>query len=260
MKLLTSLTLLLLVALRSHAAPVWVVAGSVRIGEAQCSFSLPMLTWNANAVAHNLGERAAAVRVLGFSNGLASAPSTLALEPRASAYVPTRPTDALAPLPPVYIAKLDVPDDVRVESRLTFSYDQCLGAPPLGPAGKIALPVFRAVIAANMPQVHLGTDLGIQDVRVNVGIYNAGSEWATAKIVMRRPSCRSSADRTTLVSVPPDTLLQVTALPPLPCETATSLEPHVTYATITVDQPSVSYAVTLSNTNAPIVTLGAATP
>ncbi|MDQ3282726.1 MAG: hypothetical protein M3Q69_15090 [Acidobacteriota bacterium] len=260
MKTRLTLSLLFFLTLRVYAAPVWVVAGSVRVGEEGCSVSRPMLTWNANGVAHNLGESAAAVRVLGFSNGLASTPATVTLDAAASAYLPLRPTDNLPPLPPVYIAKLDVPDQVRIESRLTFSYDQCLGAPPLGPAGKVALPVYRALIPANTQQVHLGTDLGIQDVRVNVGIYNAGSQWATAAIVMRRPSCRSSADRTTLVSIPPDSLVQVTALPPLPCDTASLVEPHVTYAVVTVDQPSVSYAVALSNTNAPVVTVGVGTP
>jgi hypothetical protein len=157
----------------------------------------------------------------------------------------------------LFAVRLDVPAGVAVEPRLEYrAAGTCGGAPPpLGPSGKIGMPAFR-LTDANEPQRHFGLDLGIQPSRVNVGVYNAGGSAATATIELRRAACNDPS--TTIVTVPPDTLVQVSARTPPPCASPLfpRTPPWIVNGTVTVDQPSFTYATPLSNVQRPVISFG----
>jgi hypothetical protein len=242
---------LLLFACSLHAAEVLVVAGSASGGRNACGG--PLYFWSTETVAHNLGDAPATVALLAFSNAFEPSvpPPPVTIAPGESRSLPFFGD---VPSTPVYATRLDVGDGIRIESRLHYSYDSCAGAPPLGPAGKMALPVFDELTPSGARQVHLGTDLGLQASRVNVGIYNAAQTAAVAVIAVRRPACHEGGEGTTTVTIPPDSLIQVAAPVPPVCPTPdSSLQPYVTYTTVTVDQPSFSYAIALSRAQGPNV-------
>ena len=127
-------------------------------------------------------------------------------------------------------------------------------------AGAVALPVFDHLTAPTQPQIHFGTDLGVQPARYNVGIYNAADVRATATVEVTHPACPGDAKVTRTLSIPPHTLAQESLFGIGPsCEGQLSdvgVSPWTTYTTVTVDQPSLSYVVSLAGTERPQVTLG----
>jgi hypothetical protein len=160
----------------------------------------------------------------------------------------------------LWVTRLTVPADVTVEGRLEFFFEGCTG-PFVGRArGRIALPVFRSLVPAGVRTLHAGTDLGVQNVRTNVSVYNAGSVTATATIEVHRAGCAITLPPVTLVvSIPPDTLVQtpVYEAPPA-CTDHLSVERWAAYTVVRVDQPSLSFVVSLSNEAAPSATIGVA--
>lgn len=174
--------------------------------------------WRDSILFYNPGPAPATIRFVDVSNGGAPAPSPLTL------IVPTGKTlsvyDATAdswrprhiPPVPLWVLHLDVPDGVIVESRNQFFESLPVG--PLliqAPRGKVPMPIIRQLTPAGQPQVHIGTDLGGPDSRVNVILYNASTETATATIEVRR-ACDDVVVDSRVVTVPPNTAVQAGGL------------------------------------------------
>ena len=101
-------------------------------------------------------------------------------------------------------------------------------------------------------QVHLGTDLGGPDSRINVVIYNSGDAPANATIAVRRTCDDGLADERT-VTIPPNTVVQASGLRPgdaVSC-LGSSSEPWTRYAVVTVDHPSLSFVSNVTEERAP---------
>jgi hypothetical protein len=238
-------------SLTAAAADSWVLFGSARGFTAGCE---PSYVWATQTIFHNTASFDRQIAVLHQSGNLILPP---VITVRAGESLPLWPSFTDVPPAGLSAVRLDVPSDVAVESRLEYrNILPCSGQPPaLGPSGKIALDSFR-VVDAGQAQHHYGLDLGTQSVRVNVGVYNASMTFATATVELRRPSCSDPA--ITVITLPPDTLLQMSVPVPPICPTPSN--PHTPYylvnATVTVDQPSFSYATIVSNVQPPNVTFG----
>ncbi len=240
----------LLLACTLYAAPAHVIrfnASGPRVGVCNT------LTWHDNLTFYNTTDSTVTVRVLGISNGtpFSTSPDRIDIPPGhvvladvlGSAWLPTNDR-----APGLWIMHLDVPEGVIIESRNEmFQGSACiLPFPPLS-LGKVSLPVFRAAVPANQPQVHLGTDIGSKDARINVGIYNQSDVIANAHIEVRR-SCDSSLVDARDVQVPPDTLVQFAGFQKGAdtCGSDATTFRWMRYTVITVDEPSMTFATSLS--------------
>ena len=125
------------------------------------------------------------------------------------------------------------------------------------------MPVVQTLTSAGVPQVHLGTDIGSADLggtpgngRTNVGIYNAGSVAASATVELRR-ACDGVLVASQAVAIPANSIVQLVGFSSVfqGC-TAIDTAAFESYVVVTVDQPSFSYAVTLSNDRPPFAALG----
>lgn len=151
------------------------------------------------------------------------------------------------------VNKLDIPDGVVISS-LADVYGppiRCGGGPPPGENhffGSLPLPVFRSLAATNERQIHLTTDLGVQESRTNVIVYKAGTSLATGRIEVRA-GCDDSLIAERLVAIPSGSAIQVTGLSDqLPRFCSAAKTPVFTrYVAVTVDQPSLSHVTTISN-------------
>jgi len=242
-----------LFAASASASESWVLFGSVLGYRNGCD---PSYVWKTEPIFHNRSAADQIIAVL-HRSGTFSLPGTLTIPAGTSL-----PLSLLAGGPQLGIGviELDAPADVTVQPRLEYeNILPCSGAAPaLGPSGNIPLPLFH-VVEAGQAQLHYGLDLGIQSVRVNVGVYNAGTRTATATIVLQRPSCNNPTS--TSVTVPPDALIQVPIpVPPICSVPVNPSPPFLLNATVVVDQPSFSYATTVSNGQSPNVTFGAGMP
>lgn len=245
------LAAVLFTAADAAAVESWVLFGAALGYRSGCD---PSYIWKAEPMFHNGAAAARTVAIL-HQSGIGSLPSTVTIPAGTSL-----PLSRFVGGPPLSLGaiELDVPADVTLQPRL--EYEDILpcsgfGAAP-GPTGHISLPLFH-VVDAGAVQPHYGLDLGIQPVRINAGVYNAGTGTATANITVRRPACETST--TTVVAVPPDTLAQVpVAVPPI-CEPVNGTPMYMVNATVVVDQPSFSYATTVSNGQAPSATFGVGT-
>ena len=110
---------------------------------------------------------------------------------------------------------------------------------------------------AGVPQAHLGADLGTDeigrpaDARTNVGIYNGGDTVATATVEVKR-NCDGSPIARATATLPPDSVVQLNGLQQQTLDAPPGcIESFETYVVVTVDQPSFSYVVTLSNEQPP---------
>ena len=245
--------ILALLPLHAFASDAWVIMGRAAGGQ---TCSVPAVTWTADALVRNFGGSRAVVRQVHDSNGGVLQDATeLDLEPGQSASLLQNATPQS-----LFVRHLDVPADVVVDGRLELSYYvPCTGVPPApGPGAKVALPVYTQLTPANVRKVFTGTDIGYSDnARVNVGIYNAGSVTAVATIDVRRGPCEGVRRD---VTIPADTLVQFSL--PMPAKCDSSLDPAglpwAGYTTVTADQATLSYAVTLSNTSIPTATFAVA--
>src|SRR5439155_14391174 len=149
-------------------------------------------------------------------------------------------------VPPLWVLHLDIPDGVVAESRdeyyVSFGISELLPAP----RGKVSMPIFRQLVAAGSPQVHVGTDLGGNDSRVNVGIYNAGVQTATASVEIHR-ACDGAVMDSRAVLIPANTIVQTGGMVvgPSTCPSAT-IQSWARYTVVTVSQPSLTF---VSNVN-----------
>jgi hypothetical protein len=195
------------------------------------------------------------VRVLGISNGSpgTSTPDHLDLPPgvvvQANLALKGAWEPVARPFGNVWMMHLDVPDGVVIESRNEMFDSYICNASPaeLGSLGKVSLPIFRDAVPANQQQVHLGTDLGSKNVRVNVGIYNQAQVIANAHIEVRR-SCDNAVVDSRDVQIPADTVLQVTGLQNglSVCSGTPATQDWLRYTVVTVDQPSMTFTSVIS--------------
>jgi hypothetical protein len=236
------------------ASDAWVILGRAGGGGQVCGG--PAVIWTADAVVRNVGTDRASVQVVHDSfGGVFTAPALIDLDGGHSASM----IGGTSPQA-LFVRHLDVPQNVVVDGRLELSYlTPCTGAPPApGPGAKVSLPVFKELTPAGRPNVITGTDIGYSDnARVNVGIYNAGPVTAFANIDVRRGLCEGVRRD---VTVPADTLVQFSL--PLAPKCDASLDPNglpwAGFTTVTVAQPSLSYAVVLSNAALPTATFSVA--
>ena len=115
-----------------------------------------------------------------------------------------------------------------------------------GSLGHASMPVFTALVPAQVPQIYLGTDLGERESRANVGIYNAGSVPATADVQLRR-TCDNSVVDQRIVTVDPNATVQVGLFGSVDnvCDRISSFT-WSRYTVVTVDQPSITFVSNLA--------------
>lgn len=234
------------------------------------------LAYRDELIFHNAGGSDAAIALLGVSNGTAAQPQSLTIPAgrvRSSEGscegCSASSTWAPDPQPLLWVAHLDIPDEVETVSRilvLAGSPEVCNGFP--GPSARtyagIPMPVVRALTPAGRPQTLLGADIGgdssgtADDGRTNVGIYNGGSASGTASVDLRR-GCDGSLLETRTIVIPANTIVQVNGLSNVftgcnDLDTGT----YEAFVVVTVDQPSFSYSVTLSNVRLPLLPVSSA--
>jgi hypothetical protein len=231
---------------RVQAADVWAIGGQAATQLSRCTW----LFWDADVRFFNVRDTPAVVRILHVSNG----GSTLSPDLMIPANGSVRSRVAAAAEPPMWMMHFEVPDGVLAEGRLEMVEKEnyfCSSLPPNeNPMAKLSMPIFSRLAPAGEPQYHLGTDLGEQRVRLNVGIYNAGVSAAAAHVVVHRPFCRDTAGIFVDATVEPDTLEQL-SMGTVTCQDGTWWP---AYVSVTVNQPSLSFVSTLSNDSPPAIT------
>jgi len=232
------------------AASVWTIGGRAATPAGDgCTATL----WTGDTILYNSNNAPVTVNQVNWSDRV-----TLLLRPPTvqKFTIPAHGTIALskpradflidAPNTPLWIDELDVPEGVLVQGRIEVGASLCNVSPPIfGPVnGKLTAPVFRSLAAANSVQRHIGTDLGLVDARVNVGIFNAGTTNATAHVEVRR-ACDDAILQQQTISLDPNALRQVSLNVGAPSGSCESY--WVTNTIVTVDQPSLSFVSTISN-------------
>jgi hypothetical protein len=205
-------------------------------------------SWHDDLAFHNTTDQEAAVTLLGVSNG------ELHRGDPHSMIVPRGRTVSLTDSglwtidsdSTLWVVHVDLPDGVLISSRGGIHLEcpsPCGPSPnPVPTLGSFTMPVFRSLVSSGARQFHFGADLGGQQARSNVGIYNAGDGAATATISLYR-ACDDSLLVSSVVTVPANTALQV-AIPEVVEDTACpspALNFWLRYVTVVVDQPSLSY-------------------
>ena len=232
------------------------------------------LVYRDELIFQNTSQSDAQVSLLGVSNGAASNPQALIVpggKVRSSEGFcdgcSAASTWAPDPQPLLWVAHLDIPDEVKVVSRLLVlagSPPTCNGFP--GDSARtyagIPMPTVRTLIPAGQPQTLLGADIGgdlvgSADGRTNVGIYNGAGVTASASIQFRR-ACDGSLLSARSVQIPANTIVQLNGFSNV-FSSCSDLQtaPFEAYAVVTVDQPSFSYSVTLSNERLPLLPVSA---
>jgi hypothetical protein len=208
--------------------------------------------WADEILFYNTGTAPAIVRFLGVSNGTPQPdPPTLTLPPGQVISLDTAQSVnerwLPLPVPTLWVLHLDVPAGVVAESRNEYSIQFAIPELFPFPRGKVSMPIFRELAPAGKPQVHLGTDLSVNDSRLNVMIYNGGGETATATIEVRR-TCDSALMDSRTITVTPNTLVQAGSLavgPSANCPPRTT-EAWARYTIVTVSQPSLTFVSNLN--------------
>jgi hypothetical protein len=227
------------------------------------------LVYRDELVVHNAAASEVEIGLIGVSNGSAAEPQALVVpagKVRSSEGFcdgcAAASTWAPDPQPLLWVAHLDIPDEVETVSRLLVlagSPEVCNGFP--GSSARtyagIPMPVVRSLTPAGKSQTLLGTDIGgdsvgADDGRTNVGIYNGGAVTAAASVEFRR-ACDGSLLESRAIQIPANTIIQVNGLSNVfsGCN-GLDTAPFEAFAVVTVDQPSFSYAVTLSNARLPL--------
>jgi hypothetical protein len=237
----------LLLASSGFARDVYVLQG----------FSYGAAVWSTDAIFYNAGAADRTVTLVGFSSGqdVHGLPAqTISVAPHKTARLQQ---SLRIPAVPLVMVHLDVPDDVIVENALYLGFALGTGASPninYRQFGKVRLPVFESLIPAHQPQVQLETDVGDIPAHINVGIYNAGPQPATAHIETHG-HCDDGVISTTDVSVPPNTVVQVG---PFQAESVFCNgyeQNRSVYTVVAVDQPSVTFVSALANSGSPTTSI-----
>jgi hypothetical protein len=236
----------------TFGADAWVVQGNtVAATPVPCLWTL----WTSDVLFFNTNDFPVTIQLLGTSDVPPPVPRSFTIGARQAATLngSAAPGTVAVPLnkPPIWVDHLDVPDGVKIESRLELGMADCSASPenPIPAAfGKLSFPVIRALAPSATRQVFLGADNGASLSRVNIGVYNASTVAASAHLEVRR-ACDDFLLATQDVTVGPNGLSQFT-LQPTPDRPAcgdTRANAHANYATVTVNQPSFAYVSTLSN-------------
>jgi hypothetical protein len=237
----------LLVIANAEASDVY----AFRFRTSGASTSCPFATdWHDDLIFHNTTAEGAAVRLLEMTGG--DGDRTEQLE------VPAGRTVSLADKPGMWepfdgglwVVHLDVPAGVLVSSRAgAFSRDTLGGVPPSGipDLGAFPMPVFPALAAPGQSQLLMGADLGAENARVNVGVYNAGNSAATVTIEVHA-GCDDGILETTTLSVSAGVVQQVGGLGHTSSQCPVStVNTWLRYVTVRADQPTLSYVSNLQN-------------
>jgi hypothetical protein len=130
--------------------------------------------------------------------------------------------------------------------------------------GKTQLPVFRALVPASQRQVIRGLSIGDVAGHINVAIYNAGSNIASATIEVHR-ACDGAITETRNVVIGPNIAEQFNGFGiPETSNACAPLDPSsglssLAYVIVTVDQPSLTFASILGSVsttnNLPVSTI-----
>ena len=180
----------------------------------------------------------------------------------------TSVTNALGPVwqsnPPVsrWITHLSVPEGTIADSRLELGVTECASPSPQPPndlpvLGRVELPVFRTLAPAGSVQRLLSTDSAATAADVYVGTFNASATAAIARLELRR-ACDDAIVATATLDIAPNTLREhrFEVTPAMACGSA--LAPWAHYTLVTVDEPSITYALSIPRTGA--ATVGIARP
>lgn len=224
--------------------------------------------WVDNLAFHNPTASDLTVRLLGVSNGNPpTSPTELVIPAGRTVSASGRTNWTPSTHSPIWFVHLEVPDGLIVQSKGEVHSSFCIGgAPPsvLPDMGAFQLPVNRAVAAPGEKQVHLGVEIGAEDTYTNIGVFNAGTAPATALIEIFQ-ACDDTLIDSRQLSIPPNTLVQVNGLgASVPKCPELVIETWGKYATVTVDQPSLSYAISrmriIGGEGPPGVSFAAAVP
>lgn len=210
--------------------------------------------WLDDVVLHNLTTGDATVRLQDSTPGTfgpaqvtVPAGRTLSSEGVGAKFPGSAPESTIA------VNRLDVPDGVTIASRVGVFGPNLPGECPVISSdnfnfGSLPLPVFRQLVPANQPQVHLGADLGQADRRTNVIVYNGGSVAATA-MVEYRAACDEHLIESRRVVLQPNSVIQLAGFTdPVEESCTTDLASNTTrYVVVTMDQPGFSHVMTVSN-------------
>ena len=228
------------------------------------------LYWIDELAFHNAGSTEATVRLLAISNGTRRPDASDLIVPAGRTRTVRGVGQRWHPegAAQLWVNHLDIPTSVLMTSRLIPGISQ--GDPcPIGintrDYGAAPLPVFLTLRPPDEKQYHLGSDLGAGSTghaagaRVNVGVFNGGTIAATARIDVRR-SCDDEVTESRVVSIPSNAIVQIPGLPHNVgpgCRTVPFVaELSSSYVVVTVDQPSFSYVISLSNELPPKIPIG----
>jgi hypothetical protein len=247
---------LLLTAQSLHAADVWVFRNSEAVS---LTGSCNTLETRDEIVLQNLAVSDVRVRVLGISN-------ETPVDSGAQLAVPAGRTVTIDYARPTWftrdtaarwwVVRLDVPDSVLVASRLDLGTVGCpLPQPPtFAPnRGRVALPVFRSLIAANTPQRHLSTDTGARNATLTAVIFNAGNSNAMAHVQLWR-ACDDTVVAERSLAIAANTVEALSLPLAIACETparSVMANGFTYYTIVTMDQPSLSLVMSTANLAAP---------
>jgi hypothetical protein len=206
------------------------------------------LTWIEDTVLYNPGPNPATIKLLGVSNGgvAADVPRQFSMAPRETALLEAGPSWQPTPFAQLWVVHLDVPAGVVMASRGAMGE---VTSPP-GPVfvlpdfGRFPLPIFKALVPASKPQVHLSADLGFVPSHFNVAIYNAGAAAANAVIEIRN-ACDGSTISSRTVQIEPNTVVQYANLSS--DSEACPVLGERAFVVVTVDQPSLSFVTSVAN-------------
>ena len=229
------------------------------------------LHWIDELAFHNTGPAPATIRLTAISNGMQRPDATDLVVPSGRTRTVRGKSQSWNPSDDdvgLWVNQLDVPSLVVMSSRLVVGVSTGLPCPLVAESrhfGATALPVFTDLRPPNQEQYHLATDLGSDrtghaaSARLNVGVYNGGTVAATARIDVHR-GCDDAVTESRAVSIPPNAVVQIPGLPHNigPGCQSVGTDAWISYVVVTVDQPSFSYVVSLSNELPPKIPIGVA--
>ncbi len=262
-----ALSLLLLICPLALAREVYVI--DVEALGARLASECSSVAWEADTVFLNRGTTDAVVTLLGVSNGPrrpVATPTTITVRAGRATSIRQEVDIFWGPSShdEIWMYRLDVPDDVTVNTELFPSADSETCGPGsnfvIQKFGKIELPTFEHLVAANERQTITGLTLGALESHINVAVFNAGAVPASAKIEIRR-ACDGLLIQQSTSSIPANTIQQFTNFsgavtgsecpPPTFGPFGSNGLHNLAFATVTVDQPSLSCASIVVNTQPP---------
>ncbi len=267
MRLVTIVSICLMAA-PLFAGDVWMVQGYAL---AATPSPLYFTVWSGDALFFNTTDVPVTIRLINTSDAPIplGQPTSFSIRAHQAATLDAAIAGGWQPAssPPIWVDHIDVPDGVRIESRLELSVLTLFGPPPpVGSApmfGKLSFPIVRSLAPPGQQQLFLGADNSRTDSRINIGVYNGGTVLATAHLEVRR-ACDDTVVASQEIIVGANSLSQVSLHPRQdagPCADTRALT-WENYALVMVDQPSFSYVSTLLNhpleTTPPVLRIPAA--